>query len=197
MSLRYGMPDIGITLPPLPVVPLYSGSAQPGTVITIHLYDGHGRQIGESTSVTDAGGNWLVGFPMVVLQDYPHTISITQQPCSYNLLRGGYNLRIYFSPCLISMDFYSQPLSLDSVLRIYQASHFIPFARLMSIRLCLVGMLRLLAIVSSHHQAAANDKKYPVILVELPDYPGWVTDKLPVLLTLAQTGRSLRRLFPA
>jgi uncharacterized repeat protein (TIGR01451 family)/fimbrial isopeptide formation D2 family protein len=99
-SFSVSSPDV-YRDPILPVVPIYSGEADPGATIYIELFNPNGERIGEQTVVVDSGGNWLATFPNSTIRDVPATVRLTQQPASYS--RGdsvGHNLRTYFSPAL-------------------------------------------------------------------------------------------------
>lgn len=50
---------------PLTITPIYSGTAQPGTAITLAARDGSGEIVGLETRLADTGGNWLVPLPAV------------------------------------------------------------------------------------------------------------------------------------
>ena len=50
---------------PLTITPIYSGTAQPGTAITLAARDGSGEIVGQETRLADTGGNWLVPLPAV------------------------------------------------------------------------------------------------------------------------------------
>jgi uncharacterized repeat protein (TIGR01451 family) len=93
----------------LPVVPIYSGEADPGSTLAVDLYNPNGELIGTQTVVVDAGGNWLVTFPSSVIRDMPSTVRITQ----INALHVGgdtgsigFNLRNYFAPALNPGQFF-------------------------------------------------------------------------------------------
>ncbi len=49
--------------------PVYSGSATPGTFITIDVSDETGSASGFGTGIADAGGNWLVRLPSTTVSD--------------------------------------------------------------------------------------------------------------------------------
>lgn len=56
-----------ITYPqqPLPVSPIYTGIARPGTTLALAIYDASGNTVGSQTIMADTGGNWLASFPSV------------------------------------------------------------------------------------------------------------------------------------
>ena len=85
----------------LPLAPVYSGEADPGSTLVVSLYNAKGEQIGSQTVMVDAGGNWLTTFTSSVMRDTPSSvrISLLPAPASYGD-SFGHNLRAYFSPAL-------------------------------------------------------------------------------------------------
>ena len=69
--------------------PLFSGYARPGTIIIGRIYDESGALIGESNSMTDAGGNWMLQF-QGVNANQTHRIEFEQQSSSAGLDVYGY-----------------------------------------------------------------------------------------------------------
>lgn len=101
---------------PLPVDALFSGHAEPHTVLVITLYDANGASIGQQITVTDSGGNWVANFGGTVISGQPHAISIEQQSSALNgSTTGGFNLRTYFSPALHSQLFFSYRADGESI----------------------------------------------------------------------------------
>ena len=87
--------------PLLPLAPIYSGEAEPGSTLVITLYNTKGEIIGTQTVIVDAGGNWMANFPSTVIRDYPNSVHIAQSNAFYSLSDPhGFNLRTYFSPAL-------------------------------------------------------------------------------------------------
>ncbi|HYR58727.1 MAG TPA: DUF11 domain-containing protein, partial [Chthoniobacteraceae bacterium] len=87
--------------PILPLVPIYSGEADPGATLVITLYNSRGEQIGAQTVVADAGGNWLATFPSTNTRDIPNSVQISELSAPYSLGDAwGHNLRTYFSPAI-------------------------------------------------------------------------------------------------
>ncbi|HEV7403125.1 MAG TPA: SdrD B-like domain-containing protein [Chthoniobacteraceae bacterium] len=92
--------------PVLPLAPIYSGEADPGSTLVIELYNANGDRIGEQTVVVDAGGNWLVTFPSSHLKDYPSGVRITEYAAPYaSPTTSGRNLRNFFAPALNAGQF--------------------------------------------------------------------------------------------
>ena len=115
-ALRNYLDEREYALPPLPVAPIYSGAAQPGTTLNIVLVDENGAMLGTQTVVVDTGGNWLATFPNVILSDHPHAMNVSQQSTA-NDFDGlsGFNLRTYFSPATTQQIFFSHDLSVAQV----------------------------------------------------------------------------------
>ena len=102
--------------PLVPISPVYSGHAEPGTTLFMTLFDVHGDAIGYQTVMADTAGNWLAGFPGSLLYDVPHHLEIEQTISSYNDSSAGmFNLRTYFNPDFSSMVFSTVPLTADAV----------------------------------------------------------------------------------
>gem|GEM_PF-5879188 len=98
--------------PLIPVAPIYTGVAEPGTTLRLDIYDAMGNRIGSQTVMADTGGNWLAGFSGTLMYDEPHHVDIQQTLSSYNTATGaGYNLRTYFSPAPESKPFFYSGIS--------------------------------------------------------------------------------------
>ena len=111
------------TLPPLPVSPLYSGWAEPGSTLDLKMYDQHGNLIGSQAVMADTGGNWVATFPSVVVTDRPYAIDVTQTQSVQSMhAMAGFNLRTYFSPAVHAQMFWSHHATPTSVLA-YQPSN--------------------------------------------------------------------------
>ena len=105
------------TLPPLPVAPLYSGWAEPGTTLDIRMFDQQGNVIGSQAVMADTGGNWVATFPSVVVKDRPYSITVTQVQSVHNLHElAGFNFRTYFSPAIHAQVFWDRQATPSSVL---------------------------------------------------------------------------------
>ncbi len=107
-------------LPILTLMPIYSGTADPGTTLRIRILGGTGESIpgGDQTVVADVGGNWLATFPALVLMDGPHTIVVEQTPPVWNLSndRHGFNMRTYFAPGISPTHSQTEALDVGNVL---------------------------------------------------------------------------------
>ncbi|MEQ1850831.1 MAG: SdrD B-like domain-containing protein, partial [Chthoniobacteraceae bacterium] len=111
-AMQYGVssPDI-YRLPLLPLAPIYSGEADPGSTLVVTLYNTKGDIIGTQTVVVDAGGNWMTSFPTSVIRDYPNSVHISQSSAFYSLSDPhGHNLRTYYTPALSAGHFMFQEL---------------------------------------------------------------------------------------
>jgi hypothetical protein len=105
-----GSPDI-YRQPILPLAPIYSGEADPGSTLVLTLHNTKGEIIGTQTVVVDAGGNWMANFPTTTVRDYPNSVEITQSSAFYSLSDPhGHNLRTYFSPALNAGHFFFEEL---------------------------------------------------------------------------------------
>ena len=102
--------------PPVPIHPVYSGMAEPGTTLSLTLYDAMGNRIGFQTIMADTAGNWLASFPATTMYDVPHHMVIDTDDSSYNASSPGmFNLRTYFHPSLSSMMFSGSRLDVESI----------------------------------------------------------------------------------
>jgi hypothetical protein len=95
--------------PLLPLMPIYSGSADPGATLVISLYNARGEQIGVQTVIADAGGNWLAAFASSSTRDIPNSVQIAQIAAPMNATEAwGHNLRTNYSPALNPGQFFFQ-----------------------------------------------------------------------------------------
>ncbi|VAX09906.1 internalin, putative, partial [hydrothermal vent metagenome] len=116
LSLIRFLEEREYTLPTMPVAPIFSGTTEPGTTITITMFDEAGSILGTQTVIGDTGGNWLTSFPNVVIYDHPYSIQMTQSISSANdSTATGFNLRTYFSPALNHQIFFSHHPSIEAV----------------------------------------------------------------------------------
>jgi fimbrial isopeptide formation D2 family protein/uncharacterized repeat protein (TIGR01451 family) len=78
---------------------MYTGHAEPGTMLYLTLQDSQGNVLATHMAPTDTGGNWLANFQMAPDSDTPHKVVIEQSTAVYNRsTEGGFNLRTNFSP---------------------------------------------------------------------------------------------------
>ncbi len=106
------------TLPAFPIDTLYSGITEPGTTLRFKIYNEDGNQVGERTVVADAAGNWVANFPGTIIYKQPHRMEVDQTPPAYNQLEdSGFNLRRYFHPAVHHSLFFSERLTVQSVMR--------------------------------------------------------------------------------
>ena len=88
-------------LQPLPVDPLFSGLAEPGTTLRLTIYDEQGHMVGDRQVVADAGGNWIANFPNTVIWKQPHRMDVEQVASIQGMQDdAGFNMRRYFHPAL-------------------------------------------------------------------------------------------------
>jgi uncharacterized repeat protein (TIGR01451 family) len=96
--------------------PMYSGTAQPGSTLSVNLYNAQGELIGSRDAVADAGGNWMVSFYDTNVRAEPHSVSLRQSFPGYSpLADAGYNLRAYYSPAFQGGTFVSEALTVQNV----------------------------------------------------------------------------------
>ncbi len=96
----------------LPIPPIYSGSAEPGSTLEVVLYNADGHVIGHQTVVVDAGGNWMASFPGTIMKDYPQSVVITQTLSNLQVEEArGYNLRPYYATAINTGQFFRENLN--------------------------------------------------------------------------------------
>jgi large repetitive protein len=101
----------------LPIAPIYSGAAEPGSTLEVALYNADGEVIGRQTVVVDTGGNWMASFPGTIMKDYPQSVVITQTPASAapDQDSSGYNLRPYYATAINAGHFFRENLNVSRV----------------------------------------------------------------------------------
>ncbi|MCB1229332.1 MAG: isopeptide-forming domain-containing fimbrial protein [Verrucomicrobiae bacterium] len=109
-----------------------SGLAQPGSTITLEVYNGRGEMIAEQTVIADTGGNWLATFVTDQIDQQPARIVMKQTWSTPNVGDDtGYNFRTYFAPTFSTASYYTEELSIwnvtgkraaTEVLDLYEAS---------------------------------------------------------------------------
>ncbi len=78
---------------------MYSGQAEPGTMLYLTMYDAQGNVLATHMAPTDTGGNWLANLQVGPESEVPHRVVIQQNTAVYNRsTEGGFNLRTNFSP---------------------------------------------------------------------------------------------------
>jgi fimbrial isopeptide formation D2 family protein/uncharacterized repeat protein (TIGR01451 family) len=104
---------------PLPVDPIFSGLAEPGTTLSLKIYDKAGNLIGERQVVADSGGNWLANFPNTVIWKHPYRMDVEQTaPIQTDVHElDGFNMRRYFHPAFHSSLFFVERDTVSSVMR--------------------------------------------------------------------------------
>jgi len=104
--------------------PFYSGTAEPGSTLSVDLYDSYGDLLGSQSTVVDAAGNWIASFYDVAMTDRPHSLVLRQTYAGYTpFADAGYNLRRYFSPALLGGAYASEYLTVENVLGKRAAFH--------------------------------------------------------------------------
>jgi uncharacterized repeat protein (TIGR01451 family) len=93
-----------------------SGLAQPGSTITLEVYNARGERIGEQSVVADAGGNWLATFNTRQLDEVPSRVVMKQTWAAPNpLMQQGYNYRTYFASAFTTATYYTEELTVWNV----------------------------------------------------------------------------------
>ena len=114
-------PPLVTKLAPLPVDPLFSGLAEPGTTLVGRIYDADGNLLGERQVVADTGGNWVMSFPNAVIHEQPHRMEVRQTAAVHASAVGetdaGFNLRRYYQPTLHATLFFTESPSVGAVFR--------------------------------------------------------------------------------
>jgi hypothetical protein len=104
-------------LPILPVVPIYSGHAEPGSTIVVEIKNVHGATIGTETVVADAGGNWMAKFPSNIVYDTPTTVTQTvTRPTYAGNSENSFNLRTFFSSAINPSHFFTEQYDVNTVI---------------------------------------------------------------------------------
>ncbi len=112
----YPFDEIPWQMPIVPVSPMYTGLAEPGTTLQFTLYDCMGNQIGQQSIMADTAGNWLVDFPGTIMFDLPHHMEIQQTLSTYNASSAGFfNMRTYFNPNFNSMVYSTAQLDVATI----------------------------------------------------------------------------------
>jgi large repetitive protein len=101
----------------LPIAPIYSGAAEPGSTLEVVLYNADGNVLGRQTVVVDTGGSWMASFPGTIMKDYPQSVVITQTPAaaSSDGSSQGYNLRPYYATAINAGHFFRENLNVARV----------------------------------------------------------------------------------
>jgi hypothetical protein len=106
------------SIQPLPVDPIYSGLAEPGTTLLLKIFDEEGREIGSRTVLADTGGNWIASFPGTVIWENPHAMTVETIGAIHTLGEGSqYNTRRYFQPALHPSMFFAPRPTVQSVMQ--------------------------------------------------------------------------------
>ena len=111
--------DLARQIRPIPVDPIFSGLAEPGTTLSLKIYDDQGNVLGERQVVADSGGNWLANFPNTVIWRHPHRMDVEQTaPIQTDVQElDGFNMRRYFHPALHGSLFFTERDTVSSVTR--------------------------------------------------------------------------------
>jgi uncharacterized repeat protein (TIGR01451 family) len=94
--------------PLLPIDPIYSGTADPGTQLRLVIYSDRGTELASQFVMADTGGNWLASFPGATIQDRPHEVRVIQDAGLNSNAGFLFNFRTYFSPAANPQQFFSE-----------------------------------------------------------------------------------------
>ena len=106
-------------LRPIPIDPIFSGLAEPGTTLSLKIYDEEGNIIGERQVVADASGNWLANFPNTIIWKDPHRMDVEQTaPIQGSVDEiDGFNMRRYFHPATHHSLYFTERDTVSTVMR--------------------------------------------------------------------------------
>ena len=102
--------------PILTLIPSYSGTASPGSVITISVLGRNGELLsgGQLTVVADIAGNWIANFNTLILGDSPYVVQIyTQAPAFLSSTPGVFET--FRAPSINPTFSESEGLSVNSI----------------------------------------------------------------------------------
>lgn len=103
--------------PILPIAPLYTGTAVPGSTLVVEIVNSKGVVIGSQTIVADEGGNWLARFPTLSPSQNPEQLRITQvQSTSTNTEADTQLFKHYFRPASDGQFFVSEQITTGGVM---------------------------------------------------------------------------------
>ena len=101
-------------LPRVPVDPMFSGTAEPGTLLTAKVYDADGRLVAERQVMADTAGNWLMSFPGTVFYEQPQkmefsrTAAVGSTGAGVNEADAQFALRRFFHPVTHATLFFTE-----------------------------------------------------------------------------------------
>ena len=96
------------------VDPMFSGIAEPGTLLTARVYDVDGNLVGERQVMADTGGNWLISFPGTVFYEQPQrmefsrTAAVGSIGAGVNEADAQFALRRFFHPVTHATLFFTE-----------------------------------------------------------------------------------------
>lgn len=119
---RFGTIEPYEPIHPRGFTPIFTGTAAPGSFISVELYNSRDELIGSTTVPVDAGGNWLANLPDSNIDQGPHNVVLRQTYPTYNEFADtGYNLRLYYQPAIMGGTYVSEYLTTENVLGIRSA----------------------------------------------------------------------------
>jgi uncharacterized repeat protein (TIGR01451 family) len=100
----------------LPIAPIYSGAAEPGSTLEVVIYAANGNVVGRQTVIVDTGGSWMASFAGTKMREYPQSVVITQTPASSASEQGGgYNMRPYYATAINAGHFFREQLNVTRI----------------------------------------------------------------------------------
>ncbi|MEO0417096.1 MAG: VCBS domain-containing protein, partial [Verrucomicrobiota bacterium] len=92
------------TAPLLPLAPLFSGVATPGSVVKVKIVGASGETAlaGEVSVVADAGGNWLADFHDLEMSSKPYFVIVEQVAPAWDADKAGdqRSVNVFLSPAI-------------------------------------------------------------------------------------------------
>jgi fimbrial isopeptide formation D2 family protein/uncharacterized repeat protein (TIGR01451 family) len=109
--------DIQRVLPKPDISYMATGITAQGANVRMLIFDATGALVGDTSVVADAGGNWLVSFPSVVLKDQPYRVEVQITLAEYTQgTIGAFNTNTYYTPVQDARHFVYKTLSVDGVI---------------------------------------------------------------------------------
>ena len=100
----------------LPIAPIYSGAAEPGSTLEVVIYAANGNVVGRQTVIVDIGGSWMASFAGTKMREYPQSVIITQTPASSaSEQSSGYNMRSHYATAVSAGHFFKEQLNVTRI----------------------------------------------------------------------------------
>ncbi|NNJ26985.1 isopeptide-forming domain-containing fimbrial protein [Alienimonas chondri] len=101
-------------IPRASVDPMFSGTAEPGTLLSARVYDADGRVVAERQVLADTAGNWLMSFPGTVFYEQPQRMEFSRTAAvgatgpGVNGADAQFALRRFFHPVTHATLFFTE-----------------------------------------------------------------------------------------